>query len=99
MSEGIRTPGSHADSAGKVTVSEKRGTPSGTLTPQNGPVGPIPVGPAMAPAVPLDLTALADALASLDLQDRQGIVAHVQALVRLSPARRQAIITLTQPVE
>jgi hypothetical protein len=53
----------------------------------------------MAPAVPLDLTALADALASLDLQDRQGIVAHVQALVRLSPARRQAIITLTQPVE
>ena len=68
--------------------------------PQDGPwwwAMPRPL--ALPPVIPPGLTALADPLAGVAPQDRQGIVAHVQALVRLSPARRQAIMTLTRPVE
>ena len=80
-------------------VSAKRGPESG---PQAAPI-PIPGSPIhldstfTAPA-PV-LSGLAAVLAGVAPQDIQAIVAHVQALVSLSPARRQAIITLTQPVE
>ncbi len=47
----------------------------------------------------LDLDALADALAALPEADRPAVVAHVAALARLGPAKRAAILTLTDPDE
>jgi hypothetical protein len=65
------------------------------------PPGAPKASPTVCPPVPADpdSAAILKALAGLTPQDRQSIVAHVQALVRLSPGRRQAIMTLTRPLE
>ncbi len=44
-----------------------------------------------------DLAAFAEALAALPEGDRSAVVAHIAALTRLSPAKRAAILTLTDP--
>ena len=46
-----------------------------------------------------ELQHVIDALAMLAEVDRDAVVAHVRALVSMSPKRRAAILTLTDPGE
>ncbi len=72
-----------SDNNGTCSGDSSTATNSATNAAQNGP----------------DLAALADALAALPEADRPAVVAHVAALARLAPAKRTAILTLTDSNE
>jgi hypothetical protein len=71
----------------ELQVLAKEGTyGSGSADPRQKPGSCAPAGP--------DLARLAEAMARLPEAERAAVLAHVEALAAMSPARRAALLTL-----
>jgi len=91
--DGIRTRNLRIDSpeASSVSGEELQTSKCTSPSPTYIPINAAKNGP--------DLSAIADALAAVPEADRPAVVAHVAALARLGPAKRTAILTLTDSNE